>query len=80
MGTLTVILAIVSQLINQEQPQPYMVCETYMQHHPFLKMYSTFAPLSFAYKDEIFHIPQVQQYCLHNFSHWDNMITTLPGL
>ncbi|KAK6994773.1 Dol-P-Glc:Glc(2)Man(9)GlcNAc(2)-PP-Dol alpha-1 2-glucosyltransferase isoform X1 [Biomphalaria glabrata] len=30
--------------------------------------------------DEIFHIPQAQQYCRSNFSHWDPMITTLPGL
>ncbi|KAI8781496.1 Dol-P-Glc:Glc(2)Man(9)GlcNAc(2)-PP-Dol alpha-1,2-glucosyltransferase isoform X1 [Biomphalaria glabrata] len=32
------------------------------------------------YMDEIFHIPQAQQYCRSNFSHWDPMITTLPGL
>ena len=32
------------------------------------------------YMDEIFHIPQVQQYCAGNFSHWDQKITTLPGL
>ncbi|XP_069101368.1 dol-P-Glc:Glc(2)Man(9)GlcNAc(2)-PP-Dol alpha-1,2-glucosyltransferase-like [Argopecten irradians] len=31
------------------------------------------------YMDEIFHIPQVQQYCGGNFSSWDPMITTLPG-
>ncbi|XP_076106317.1 dol-P-Glc:Glc(2)Man(9)GlcNAc(2)-PP-Dol alpha-1,2-glucosyltransferase-like [Mytilus galloprovincialis] len=32
------------------------------------------------YMDEIFHIPQAKQYCQGNFSHWDPMITTLPGL
>eukprot|EP00897_Mesotaenium_endlicherianum_P001814 jgi/Mesen1/1660/ME000135S00650 len=32
------------------------------------------------YMDEIFHIPQAQQYCRGNFSSWDPMITTLPGL
>ncbi|XP_029636418.1 putative Dol-P-Glc:Glc(2)Man(9)GlcNAc(2)-PP-Dol alpha-1,2-glucosyltransferase [Octopus sinensis] len=32
------------------------------------------------YMDEIFHIPQAQHYCDGNFSHWDPMITTLPGL
>ncbi|CAG5136795.1 unnamed protein product [Candidula unifasciata] len=32
------------------------------------------------YMDEIFHIPQAQQYCSYNFSSWDPMITTLPGL
>lgn len=32
------------------------------------------------YMDEIFHIPQVQQYCKGNFSSWDPMITTPPGL
>jgi alpha-1,2-glucosyltransferase len=30
--------------------------------------------------DEVFHIPQAQQYCAFNFSEWDPMITTLPGL
>ncbi|CAN1142765.1 Dol-P-Glc:Glc(2)Man(9)GlcNAc(2)-PP-Dol alpha-1,2-glucosyltransferase [Linum perenne] len=33
-----------------------------------------------AYMDEIFHIPQAQQYCKGNFSSWDPMITTPPGL
>ena len=32
------------------------------------------------YMDEVFHVPQAQNYCQHNFSHWDSMITTLPGL
>ncbi|XP_065909694.1 dol-P-Glc:Glc(2)Man(9)GlcNAc(2)-PP-Dol alpha-1,2-glucosyltransferase-like isoform X2 [Dysidea avara] len=32
------------------------------------------------YMDEIFHIPQVQRYCHGNYSYWDPMITTLPGL
>lgn len=32
------------------------------------------------YMDEIFHIPQAQQYCLGNFEHWDPKITTFPGL
>ena len=32
------------------------------------------------YMDEIFHIPQAQHYCAGNFTHWDNKITTLPGL
>ncbi|XP_023346640.1 putative Dol-P-Glc:Glc(2)Man(9)GlcNAc(2)-PP-Dol alpha-1,2-glucosyltransferase [Eurytemora carolleeae] len=32
------------------------------------------------YMDEIFHIPQAQQYCLGNFTAWDSKITTLPGL
>ncbi|XP_021370347.1 putative Dol-P-Glc:Glc(2)Man(9)GlcNAc(2)-PP-Dol alpha-1,2-glucosyltransferase [Mizuhopecten yessoensis] len=31
------------------------------------------------YMDEVFHVPQVQQYCSGNFSSWDPMITTLPG-
>ncbi|XP_060079161.1 putative Dol-P-Glc:Glc(2)Man(9)GlcNAc(2)-PP-Dol alpha-1,2-glucosyltransferase [Ylistrum balloti] len=31
------------------------------------------------YMDEIFHVPQAQQYCRGNFSSWDPMITTLPG-
>ncbi|KAM4037527.1 dol-P-Glc:Glc(2)Man(9)GlcNAc(2)-PP-Dol alpha-1,2-glucosyltransferase isoform 1-T2 [Anomaloglossus baeobatrachus] len=32
------------------------------------------------YMDEIFHIPQAQQYCQGRFNQWDPMITTLPGL
>ena len=32
------------------------------------------------YMDEIFHVPQAQQYCNGNFSSWDPMITTPPGL
>ncbi|KAK7101832.1 dol-P-Glc:Glc(2)Man(9)GlcNAc(2)-PP-Dol alpha-1,2-glucosyltransferase-like [Littorina saxatilis] len=32
------------------------------------------------YMDEVFHIPQAQQYCNGNFTAWDPMITTLPGL
>lgn len=31
-------------------------------------------PTSPALQDEIFHIPQVQSYCNHNYSHWDPMI------
>ncbi|KAF5953766.1 hypothetical protein HYC85_006622 [Camellia sinensis] len=32
------------------------------------------------YMDEIFHVPQAQQYCKGNFTSWDPMITTPPGL
>ncbi|KAL8245918.1 hypothetical protein R6Q59_007134 [Mikania micrantha] len=32
------------------------------------------------YMDEIFHVPQAQQYCVGNFKSWDPMITTPPGL
>ncbi|XXG75185.1 hypothetical protein AAC387_Pa07g3751 [Persea americana] len=32
------------------------------------------------YMDEIFHIPQAQQYCRGDFKSWDPMITTPPGL
>ncbi|KAH6826428.1 DIE2/ALG10 family [Perilla frutescens var. hirtella] len=32
------------------------------------------------YMDEIFHLPQAQQYCRGNFRSWDPMITTPPGL
>ncbi|CAL1527084.1 unnamed protein product [Lymnaea stagnalis] len=32
------------------------------------------------YMDEIFHVPQAQQYCSFNFTSWNPMITTLPGL
>ncbi|KAL7410973.1 DIE2/ALG10 family-domain-containing protein [Mrakia frigida] len=32
------------------------------------------------YMDEIFHIPQAQQYCSGNFKDWDPKLTTPPGL
>lgn len=32
------------------------------------------------YMDEIFHIPQAQNYCDGNFHYWNDKITTLPGL
>ncbi|XP_047960648.1 dol-P-Glc:Glc(2)Man(9)GlcNAc(2)-PP-Dol alpha-1,2-glucosyltransferase isoform X3 [Salvia hispanica] len=32
------------------------------------------------YMDEIFHVPQAQHYCRGNFTSWDPMITTPPGL
>ncbi|WAR25924.1 AG10B-like protein [Mya arenaria] len=32
------------------------------------------------YMDEIFHVPQAKHFCDGNFTHWDPMITTLPGL
>nr|GEW93572.1 dol-P-Glc:Glc(2)Man(9)GlcNAc(2)-PP-Dol alpha-1,2-glucosyltransferase isoform X1 [Tanacetum cinerariifolium] len=32
------------------------------------------------YMDEIFHVPQARQYCAGNFTTWDPMITTPPGL
>lgn len=31
-------------------------------------------------KDEVFHIPQAQAYCRNEWYHWDNKITTPPGL
>lgn len=39
-----------------------------------------FAKQPTPYLDEIFHIPQAQKYCNHEFSKWDPKITTLPGL
>ena len=32
------------------------------------------------YMDEIFHVPQAQRYCGGDWSYWNPMITTLPGL
>ncbi|KFY85631.1 hypothetical protein V500_08236 [Pseudogymnoascus sp. VKM F-4518 (FW-2643)] len=32
------------------------------------------------YMDEIFHIPQAQQYCASDFNTWDPKLTTPPGL
>src|SRR5690349_21489352 len=40
---------------------------------------STIGPIP--YMDEIFHVRQTQEYCLKgNWTHWDEKITTLPGL
>ena len=36
--------------------------------------------IPFYFKDEIFHIPQVQKYCAGDFTYWDKKITTFPGL
>ncbi|KDO23196.1 hypothetical protein SPRG_10004 [Saprolegnia parasitica CBS 223.65] len=33
-----------------------------------------------AYMDEIFHVPQTQQYCQGHWDTWDPKITTFPGL
>ncbi|EQC39896.1 hypothetical protein SDRG_02553 [Saprolegnia diclina VS20] len=33
-----------------------------------------------AYMDEIFHVPQTQQYCMGHWDTWDPKITTFPGL
>lgn len=32
------------------------------------------------YMDEIFHIPQAQQFCERKYQSWDQKITTLPGM
>lgn len=32
------------------------------------------------YMDEIFHVPQMQQYCRGHSREWDSKITTPPGL
>lgn len=32
------------------------------------------------FMDEVFHVPQTQQYCAGNWGHWDSKITTPPGL
>jgi hypothetical protein len=33
-----------------------------------------------AIQDEVFHIPQAQAYCKGRWGHWDDKITTPPGL
>ncbi|OAJ35917.1 hypothetical protein BDV3_000397 [Batrachochytrium dendrobatidis] len=33
-----------------------------------------------SYMDEIFHVPQAQQYCTGVFDQWDSKLTTPPGL
>ena len=53
-ATFGALLHVVSQLIDQYVPQPYM--------------------------DEIFHVPQAQAFCRGQWQHWDDKITTFPGL
>ena len=65
------------RLINQEQPEPYMVT---LVIHFLADIHSSPHVSFFSLKDEIFHVPQAQNYCIGNYSHWDPMITTLPGL
>ena len=33
-----------------------------------------------AYMDEIFHVPQAQQFCGNHWNNYDNKLTTLPGM
>jgi alpha-1,2-glucosyltransferase len=54
---------------------PWRSLDTYSSRcSPFFVHVPPFA------QDEIFHIPQAQAYCSGNWSHWDQKITTLPGL
>ena len=64
------ISGIIATAINSVQINPYMVSAKINFNEALLMIL----------QDEIFHIPQAQQYCAYNFSHWDPMITTLPGL
>lgn len=68
---LAVVCGVLSTLFNSIQPQPYMVSQTILLVLTYM--------LS-VLQDEEFHIPQAQRFCSHNFSYWDPMITTLPGL
>jgi len=48
--------------------------------NPVSQFHSYISPFSLVHRTQIFHIPQCQQYCRGNFSHWDPKITTFPGL
>jgi alpha-1,2-glucosyltransferase len=72
-STVVIILVIVtSGLVYFQNVEVYMVQFTHMF---YASCYQFFCD-----QDEIFHIPQAQQYCQNNFNHWDNKITTFPGI
>jgi len=63
-----------SIIVNHIVPEPYMVKKN---------LFRTWVPLSLWFcvdycicwilQDEIFHVPQAQQYCNGNFRSWDPM-------
>lgn len=56
----------------------FRTVELYMVFFGFI--FVDHVKLIHCHQDEIFHIPQSQQYCLNNFDHWDTKITTFPGI
>jgi alpha-1,2-glucosyltransferase len=54
-------------------PEPYLVS---IVTGPLLLRESADVRL----QDEVFHIPQAQAYCKGKWDHWDDKITTPPGL
>ena len=55
----------------------HYVLEPYLVSLAFL---SPRASITNSLQDEFFHVPQAQAYCEGRFSHWDDKITTPPGL
>ena len=92
MGRITVAVLVglwvipISIIVNRIVPHPYMVCNYWLRRLSALCVLfcvwiddNIRKPLAIL-QDEIFHIPQAQEYCRANFRSWDPMITTPPGL
>lgn len=73
-------------MVNHIVPEPYMVRKSLSNQGNRQLLILKVALKNFSIthihdlQDEIFHIPQAQQYCKGNFGSWDPMITTPPGL
>lgn len=60
--------------VSTMAPEPYLVWSSPFTIRGFLCVGLT------ALQDEIFHIPQAQAYCKHEYRTWDPKLTTPPGL
>lgn len=85
-GLLAAMCAAIGYLFNAIQPDSYMV-GTAWRNHSWIYLWNDSSWSNYNWlvdililQDEEFHVRQARQYCLHNFSHWDPMITTPPGL
>lgn len=64
-------LLVTAKLVYHHVPSPYMV---------FIKAQVYIFTNLKKKQDEIFHIPQAQQYCQGDYLTWDPKLTTPPGL
>lgn len=76
-----------SIIVNNIVPEPYMVKILIWEVRFSIEIFETFfispnylITASVILQDEIFHVPQAQQYCYGNLRSWNPMITTPPGL
>lgn len=64
-------------LVNEIVPKPYLVRMNTI--HALVPNHGECECRLIASKDEIFHVPQAQRYCVNNLE-WDPKITTPPGV